>query len=46
MMSFEDRIKLPTWCFVPAGPDNRGELGGGHTHRSAEDSECEGEEVQ
>ena len=44
-MSFEHKIK-PTSRFFLAGPDNRGELGGGHTHRSTEDSDREREEVQ
>lgn len=36
----------PTLCFFHPGPDNRGELGGGDTHRSTEDREREREEVE
>lgn len=32
--------------FFLAGLDNRGELAGGHTHRSTEDSDSEREEIQ
>lgn len=46
IVSFEGEIKLPTSCFLLAGPDHRGELGGDHTHRGPEDSDGEREEVQ
>lgn len=45
-MSFKDKIKPSMSCFFLAGPDNGGELGGGYTHRSTENSDCEREEVQ
>lgn len=44
-MSLEDKIQAPT-CFFPAGPEHRGELGGGHPHGGAEDSDGQREEVQ
>lgn len=45
MVSLEDEVLAPT-CFFPAGPEHRGELGGGHPHGGAEDCDCQGEEVQ
>lgn len=45
MVSLEGEIQAPT-CFFPAGPEHRGELGGGHPHGGAEDCGCQGEEVQ
>lgn len=45
MVSLEDKIQAPM-CFFPAGPEHRGELGGGHPHGGAEDSDGQREEVQ